>query len=391
MENGIHLTTNRLILREVEESDWTAVHAWDADPEVVRYLTWDCEHTEAATREWVRQQIAQARQQPRLDYAFVITLQEPTQPIGAIDLHLRDDQLSAWVAYRLHPAYRGRGYTTEALRRVLQFGFESLQLHRIKATVHTANVASCRVLEKSGMRYEGVERTWGGQDEPVDEAHYALLEREWATQRTEPAFAATPREVGAVLRTTTRLTTSAGDRQFGLLTARLYLRAFEAADWKLFHTAPFHPVTLSWRHPLSRTAGLDEHAARAYVAGSIRQATEQPRAHYAFVVVRRADDRGIGVISLAVPQASRVGWLDYHLQPAVLRSTDAPAALQAMVHFGFVHRSLHRIGADCWAHDPIAMQILETAGMHQAARFLEAIHVDGAWQSFVSYAAFLEE
>jgi hypothetical protein len=40
------------------------------------------------------------------------------------------------------------------------------------------------------------------------------------------------------------------------------------------------------------------------------------------------------------------------------------------------------------AHDPIAMEILEQAGMHQEARFLDALQEDGAWQSVLSYAAF---
>ncbi len=388
MENEIHLTTNRLILREYQESDWKAVQEWDADPDVVRYLTWDCEHTEAAAREGVRQRMAQARQEPRLEYAFIIALQENSQPIGAIDLHLGDDQLSAWVAYRLHPTYRRRGYTTEALRRVLQFGFDSLQLHRMKATANSANIASCRVLEKSGMRYEGVERTSSWQDEPVDEVHYALLDREWATQRTEPAFSPETRGVGAVPRKTKRLNTSTGDGQFGLSTAHLYLRAFGENDWELFHRAPFHAVTVSWRHPLSRRDGLGEHEAREYVAESIRKSNEQPRAHYAFVVVRSEDDRGIGAVSLTVPQDSRLGWIDYHLRPDFLRSDDAAEVLQAIVHFGFVRHPLRRIGADCWAHDPIAMEILEQAGMHQEARFLDALQEDGAWQSILSYAAF---
>ncbi len=211
-----HLTTHRLTLREFQESDWKAVYTWDADPDIVRYLTWDCEHTEAEAREWVRQQIAHAREEPRLEYGFVIVLEENKQPIGVIELHLRDDQLSAWVTYRLHSVYRAQGYTTEALQCVLQFGFDSLGLHRIKGSANSANIASCRVLEKSGMRYEGVQPAWDWHDERVEEAHYAVLGREWATQRVEPAFSPRTRGAGVTPRTTQWLDTSPGDLGFGL-------------------------------------------------------------------------------------------------------------------------------------------------------------------------------
>ena len=391
MNNGIYLTTDRLLLREFQAADWKTVHEWDADPDVVRYLTWDCEHTETAARERVLQQIAQVDQKPRLDYDFVITLQETKRPIGAIDLHLREDQRSAWVAYRLYPAFRARGYATEALRCMLKFGFESLRLHRIKATVNRANIASCRVLAKRGMRYEGVERTWDWQDDPVDEAQYALLDREWTSHRTEEAFVPKMRRAEAKPHMTTRRSPGAGARLVGQRTANLVLRAFEEDDWELFHTARFHPVTVSPHHLLSRTTGLGEHEARDYVAETIRRWNEQPRVHMAFVVVGSEAQRSIGAISLDVSQDHRLGWIDYHLHPDFLRTDDAEGAVQELMRFGFIQAALHRIGADCWADDAIAMQILEQAGLAQEACYLDVTQRDGTWQSFLSYAAFQED
>jgi ribosomal-protein-alanine N-acetyltransferase len=52
-----------------------------------------------------------------------------------------------------------RGYATEAGRLLLRFGFESLRLRRIAAACRPENVASARVLEKIGMRYEGTLRS----------------------------------------------------------------------------------------------------------------------------------------------------------------------------------------------------------------------------------------
>jgi [ribosomal protein S5]-alanine N-acetyltransferase len=64
---------------------------------------------------------------------------------------------------------------------LLQYGFETLHLHRIIATCQPENVASCRVVEKLGMRREAhfrkcVRRPDNGW---WDEYFYALLEGEW--------------------------------------------------------------------------------------------------------------------------------------------------------------------------------------------------------------------
>jgi [ribosomal protein S5]-alanine N-acetyltransferase len=138
------LVTDRLIMREFQERDWQAVHEWDSDPEVVRYLTFDCERTEEAARAKVSEGMATACQEPRGRYAWVIATKEHDQAIGELDLHVSTHRVSAWVAYRIHPDCRGRGYVTEALRQVLEFGFEELRLHRIKLTPDPRNPAGGR-------------------------------------------------------------------------------------------------------------------------------------------------------------------------------------------------------------------------------------------------------
>ena len=64
---------------------------------------------------------------------------------------------------------------------MVDFGFRELRLHRIWADCDPANVPSCRVLEKLGMRREGHfrENAWI-KGEWVDSLIYAILDREWA-------------------------------------------------------------------------------------------------------------------------------------------------------------------------------------------------------------------
>src|SRR6266403_2128677 len=57
------------------------------------------------------------------------------------------------LGYAVHPDHWGKGFATEALRRILEFGFENLSLERIWATADVRNVASWRVMEKAGRTH----------------------------------------------------------------------------------------------------------------------------------------------------------------------------------------------------------------------------------------------
>ena len=65
------------------------------------------------------------------------------------------------LAYHFNKAAWNKGYATEAAIAVLAHGLASIGLERVIAVVFPENVASCRVLEKGGMRYEGIARHYG--------------------------------------------------------------------------------------------------------------------------------------------------------------------------------------------------------------------------------------
>ena len=80
------------------------------------------------------------------------------------------------IAYSTDPAYRGRGYATEASRALLRLGFEALGWHRIIGRIDARNAASARVLERLGMRREAelVENEWL-KGEWASEVVYAII------------------------------------------------------------------------------------------------------------------------------------------------------------------------------------------------------------------------
>lgn len=90
---------------------------------------------------------------------FAIALRATGEFCGGIGLRMMLEHHRAELGYWLGVPYWGKGYATEAAQEVLRFGFETLKLRRIYASYVTANLASGRVLEKIGMRYEGVLRS----------------------------------------------------------------------------------------------------------------------------------------------------------------------------------------------------------------------------------------
>lgn len=78
--------------------------------------------------------------------------------IGTITLFqvMRGPLQSAFIGYFLDQQQNGKGYTTEAVKMILNYAFETLHLHRIEAGVMPHNIGSMRVLEKAGFHKEGL-------------------------------------------------------------------------------------------------------------------------------------------------------------------------------------------------------------------------------------------
>lgn len=87
---------------------------------------------------------------------------------------------SAEFAYFIDPGRWGQGYATEACERLLRLGFEELGLERISARCMAKNMGSRRVLEKIGLKMEGLARhevlKW---EQFEDVVHYGLIRSEW--------------------------------------------------------------------------------------------------------------------------------------------------------------------------------------------------------------------
>lgn len=93
-------------------------------------------------------------------YSFGIFLVKTDELIGDVALTeiVRGPLQTCWIGYYVDRSQNGRGYTTEAVRLVVDYAFEILKLHRVEAGVMPHNLGSIRVLEKAGFYNEGLSK-----------------------------------------------------------------------------------------------------------------------------------------------------------------------------------------------------------------------------------------
>ena len=173
------LETPRLILRPFREADIPDIVALLQEPDIHRTtLHIPYPYAEQHARAWLAQQ--QKSREEGTGYTFAVLRKEDQQLLGAIDIRPHMAHRKAEVGYWIGKPYWGRGYATEALKAILRFGFETLNLNRIYATHFAENPASGRVMQKAGMTYEGVMRQAIYKDGRFhDQLMYAILREEW--------------------------------------------------------------------------------------------------------------------------------------------------------------------------------------------------------------------
>jgi len=151
------LETNRLILRRLEIEDYKeAYNNWYKDREVAEKSLWHEHKNEEETKEifalW-------SREYDRANtFRWIIELKDTNELIGLIDSQQsRFETYGAFeVGFCLTKKYWNNNYMTEALKEVIKFFIEEVELNVVYAECTSDNIASKRVMEKAGMNLEGV-------------------------------------------------------------------------------------------------------------------------------------------------------------------------------------------------------------------------------------------
>lgn len=170
------IETDRLVLRPLRMRDAADLYAYARDPEVSRHVLWEAHKSMRESRQFLRAAIRQYRK--GLPGSFAITWKSSGRMIGTIGfMWVNVDHKSAEVGYSLNRDYWNQGIMTEALRAVIQFGFDELHLNRIEAQHEIDNPASGRVMQHAGMQYEGrLRQRLMNKGKYVDVALYAILQ-----------------------------------------------------------------------------------------------------------------------------------------------------------------------------------------------------------------------
>ena len=170
------IETHRLILRPFTADDADDMFSnWASDPEVTRFLTWPPHSSADVTRmvlnSWV------SRYGDGGYFQWAIEWKESGTVIGSIAVVKLEEAIeSAEIGYCLGRKFWGRGIMPEALRAVMDYLFDTVGLNRITAGHDVNNPKSSRVMEKAGMRKEGVLRASGINNQGIrDVAVWAAL------------------------------------------------------------------------------------------------------------------------------------------------------------------------------------------------------------------------
>ncbi|MBN2625879.1 MAG: GNAT family N-acetyltransferase [Spirochaetales bacterium] len=146
------IETENLVIRKHIEADREDLHSYLSLPEIYRF--------EPGGPVTLREAGELVKERMEGDDFFPVILKSEGKQIGHLYFHRKDPaEFRIWeLGFIFNPAYQNRGYCTEASKAMIGHGFASLNAHKIVAYCNPLNAASWKVLEKIGMKREGLLR-----------------------------------------------------------------------------------------------------------------------------------------------------------------------------------------------------------------------------------------
>ena len=169
------LLSERLRLRAFQQADAKRVSELAGNYEVAK-TTASVPHpyTQDDAVQWISSH--DEAKEAGVRFAFAVTCMDDDKVIGVVSL-FDIENAEAEIGYWIGQPYWGNGFCTEAVRAVIEFGFESLGLTKIVGAHFAGNPASGRVLQKCGMSFKGRSTGEGRESEEVDLDWYELVRR----------------------------------------------------------------------------------------------------------------------------------------------------------------------------------------------------------------------
>ena len=180
------ITTERLELRQPTMKDVGWYHEYFSRPEIVWGGGEPAPKDAAAARREFKEFLIDLYRKRR-GFRWIITLKGEGQPIGTLGFYkwAPSAAYQAEMGYDLAKEYWGRGIMTEAMRAVVDFGFERMMLNRIEVFVMPRNERSIRLMERLGFEREGLlrQRYFDEFGNFADDILFAMLRSDWEELR----------------------------------------------------------------------------------------------------------------------------------------------------------------------------------------------------------------
>ena len=170
------IETDRLILRRFTIDDAEDMYNnWASDPEVTKFLTWPTHSSVDVSRYVLNDWVSHYEEGDFFNWAM--ELKENGQVIGNISVvEVKERAEAADMGYCMSRAYWGRGLMPEALKAVMDYLFDVVGLNRVAACHDVNNPKSGRVMDKAGMKQEGILRGAGRNNLGIcDEVWHSMI------------------------------------------------------------------------------------------------------------------------------------------------------------------------------------------------------------------------
>lgn len=151
------IENKRFILRKFTKNDINDLYEYASDSEVTNFLSWDTYKNIDIAVDYIENVLLRYSKNEIAPWG--IEWKENSKMIGSIDFVQYDKKnFSAEIGYVLNRKYWNKGIMTEALKEIIKFGFDEMNLMRIETRLNAMNIASERVMQKNGLTYEGTLR-----------------------------------------------------------------------------------------------------------------------------------------------------------------------------------------------------------------------------------------
>lgn len=151
--NGTKLIeTNRLILRKITMNDSNDLFInWGSDIKTNEFLTFKCHESEDTTKKMINYWLKKYQNN---GYEWGIVLKDTNEMIGIISADTSYKYSTIEIGYSISSKYWNNGYTTEAIKEIINYLFKECNYKIIEAIIPSDNIASIKVAEKCDMKLE---------------------------------------------------------------------------------------------------------------------------------------------------------------------------------------------------------------------------------------------